>query len=343
MKKFKKVYVTGCAGFIGSNFLRILLEMDPEVEITHIDALTYAGNLASLKDILSNPRHHFVRADIRDAEKMLSLITDADLIINFAAESHVDRSIDGPQDFIETNINGTFHLLEAARKIMNSGKKVRYVQVSTDEVYGSLGDEGKFTEETPLAANSPYSSSKASADLLVRAYHHTYGLDTVTTRCSNNYGPFQFPEKLIPLMILKARRNESLPVYGDGLNVRDWIHVDDHARGVWAAASLGRSGEVYNFGSDNEWTNLQIVKEILKLVDRPESLITYVKDRPGHDRRYAIDAHKAHQELKWRPQVSFAEGLRNTVDWYRNSEEWLQSVLSGDYQSFYDRWYAERK
>ncbi len=343
MFKAKKIVVTGGAGFIGSTFLRYLLKNQENIEITHVDALTYAGNLVSLADIMNHPRHQFVKADIRNAEEMFRIIGDADLIVNFAAESHVDRSIDGPREFIETNINGTFHLLEAARKIHSQGKEVRYVQVSTDEVYGSLDHQGQFTEQSPLAPNSPYSASKAAADLLVRSYFHTFGLNTVITRCSNNYGPYQFPEKLIPLMISKARQNQPLPVYGDGLNVRDWIHVEDHARGVWQAAILGRAGEVYNFGSDNEWTNLAIVRKILALLGRPESLIQFVKDRPGHDRRYAIDASKAKRELNWRPEIDFATGLSRTIDWYVDNEKWLQSVQSGEYRSFFARWYEERK
>ncbi|HEX4922767.1 MAG TPA: dTDP-glucose 4,6-dehydratase [Bdellovibrionales bacterium] len=334
----KKILLTGCAGFIGSNFLRWLLQKDANVQITHLDALTYAGNLESIKDVLDNPRHRFVKGDIRDAALVKQLASDADTVINFAAESHVDRSIDGPRAFVETNVIGTFNLLEAAR----AKGGVRFVQISTDEVYGSLGDEGKFTEETPLAPNSPYSSSKASSDLLVRAYHHTYGLDTVTTRCSNNYGPYQFPEKLIPLMIQNALSDKPLPVYGDGLNVRDWIHVSDHSAGVWAAAPRGRPGEVYNLGSDNEWPNIDIVKRLLAILKKPESLIKYVKDRPGHDRRYAIDASKAHRELGWRPQTDFATGLEATVEWYLSNRSWVSSVTSGDYKTFYERWYRER-
>jgi dTDP-glucose 4,6-dehydratase len=320
-----RILVTGGAGFIGSNFVKWLHENDSNVHITNLDALTYSGNLENIKDLLKSPRHTFVKGNICDEPLAAELISKVDIVINFAAESHVDRSIDGPQAFIKTNIQGTFNLLEATRKV---SRKVRFVQVSTDEVYGSLGSTGKFTEETPLAPNSPYSSSKASADLLVRAYHHTYGMDVVTTRCSNNYGAYQFPEKLIPLMILRALKNESLPVYGDGKNVRDWIHVLDHSRGVWAAATKGVSGEVYNFGSDNEWENIKIVKELLKILNKPESLISFVKDRPGHDKRYAIDSSKAQRELGWKPQVSFSEGLKSTVDWYLSNSAWLSSVTS---------------
>jgi dTDP-glucose 4,6-dehydratase len=336
----KKILLTGCAGFIGSNFLRWLLETNKTIEVVHVDLLTYAGNLENIKDALTNPRHKFVKGDIRDAALMEQLATDVDTIINFAAESHVDRSIDGPRAFVETNIGGTFNLLEAARK---RGGQVRFVQISTDEVYGSLpNDETKFTEETPLAPNSPYSASKASSDMLVRSYHHTFGLDTVTTRCSNNYGPFQFPEKLIPLMIQNALNDKQLPVYGDGLNVRDWIHVSDHSAGVWAATLKGKTGDVYNLGSDNEWTNIEIVKQLLKILAKPDSLIKYVKDRPGHDRRYAIDARKSHDELGWAPKVAFAQGLQATVEWYLANRQWVSSVTSGDYKTFYDRWYRER-
>lgn len=331
-----KVLVTGGAGFIGSNFVKWLHDHDSSISITNLDTLTYSGNLENIKELLKSPRHTFVKGNICDEKLATALISKTDLVINFAAESHVDRSIDGPQAFITTNIQGTFNLLEATRKV---SPKIRFVQVSTDEVYGSLGPTGKFTEETPLAPNSPYSSSKASADLLVRAYHHTFGMDVVTTRCSNNYGAYQFPEKLIPLMIFRAQKNESLPVYGDGKNVRDWIHVLDHSRGVWAAATRGKAGEVYNFGSDNEWENIKIVKQLLSILGKPESLITYVKDRPGHDKRYAIDSSKAQNELGWKPQVSFSEGLKSTVDWYLSNSEWLSSVTSGEYQKFFSKWY----
>lgn len=330
------ILVTGGAGFIGSNFVKWLHDSNPSASITNLDALTYSGNLENIKELLKSPRHRFVKGDICDTKLTEELIAKTDLIINFAAESHVDRSIDGPQKFITTNIQGTFNLLESTRK---TNPKIRFVQVSTDEVYGSLGATGKFTEETSLAPNSPYSSSKASADLLVRSYHHTFGMDTVTTRCSNNYGAYQFPEKLIPLMIFRAQKNESLPVYGDGKNIRDWIHVLDHNRGVWAAAIKGKSGEVYNFGSDNEWENIKIVKELLKILNKPESLITFVKDRPGHDKRYAIDSSKAQNELGWKPEISFEKGLKETVDWYLSNKEWLTSVTTGEYQKFFSRWY----
>jgi dTDP-glucose 4,6-dehydratase len=335
----KKILATGCAGFIGSYFLRWLIGHDEAVEVIHLDALTYAGNLENIKDILKNPRHRFVKGDIRDSVLVNKLVNEADTIINFAAESHVDRSIDGPKAFVDTNINGTFNLLEAARK---KASKIRFVQISTDEVYGSLGTTGLFTEETPLAPNSPYSASKAAADMLVRSYHHTFGLDTVTTRCSNNYGPFQFPEKLIPLMIQNALSGKSLPVYGDGMNIRDWIHVEDHSIGVWAATTKGKSGEVYNLGSENEWPNIEIVKKLLQLLNKPESLIKYVKDRPGHDKRYAIDASKSKNELGWFAKTSFEKGLEATVEWYLANQPWVTSVTSGEYKTFFDRWYSER-
>jgi len=341
MKQFwtpQKVFVTGCAGFIGSHFLKWVLKNHPQIKIIHLDALTYAGNLETIKEVIDHPQHQFIKGDIRDTELVDKHLKDCDTLIHFAAESHVDRSIDGPSAFVDTNIRGTFQLLECARKI----KDIRYVQISTDEVYGSLHDEGQFTEDSPMAPNSPYSASKASADLLVRSYHHTFGLNTITTRCSNNYGPFQFPEKLIPLMISNAVANKSLPVYGDGKNVRDWIHAEDHSRGVWAATCFGQPGQVYNFGSDNEWPNIEIVKKILSLLNKPESLIQYVKDRPGHDRRYAIDASKAKRELGWTPQISFEEGLKSTVQWYLENTQWVASVQSGDYRLFFERWYKNR-
>jgi dTDP-glucose 4,6-dehydratase len=331
-----KILMTGGAGFIGSNFIKWLLQHDSSVHITNLDALTYAGNLESLKNELANPRHNFVKGNICDSKLVRSLVAEADAVLNFAAESHVDRSIDGPRIFMDTNIQGTFELLEAVRA---SGKDIRYLQVSTDEVYGSLGPTGLFHETTPLAPNSPYSSSKASADLLVRAYQHTYGMDTITTRCSNNYGPFQFPEKLIPLMIKNAKDDKRLPVYGDGMNVRDWIYVTDHCEGIWAALKKGKSGEVYNFGGKAEYPNIQIIKKILSLLGKNESLIEYVKDRPGHDKRYAMACEKAEEELGWTPKTDFEAGLQKTVSWYLENQPWVQSVTSGSYQDFYNRWY----
>ncbi len=334
-----KILVTGGAGFIGTNFIKWLLKNEPHVSITNLDVLTYAGNLSNLETEMRDSRLEFVKGNIGDAKLLQTLIPKVDAVLNFAAESHVDRSIDGPRVFMETNINGTFELLEAVKK---SGKKMRYLQVSTDEVYGSLGPTGKFTEETPLAPNSPYSSSKASADLLVRAYHHTFGMDVVTTRCSNNYGPYQFPEKLIPLMISNALQDKKLPVYGDGMNVRDWIYVDDHCEGIWMTLKKGISGEVYNFGGNAEYPNIQIVKTILSSINKPETLIEYVKDRPGHDKRYAMDCTKAEKELNWKPRTQFTDGLKKTVKWYLDNQGWVESVKSGNYKDFFDRWYGKR-
>lgn len=334
------IMVTGGAGFIGSNFVRLLLAREPELTVVNFDALTYAGNLASLADSLDNPRHVFVKGDIRDAELVERVIREhaVEGIINFAAESHVDRSITGPQVFIETNVGGTLNLLVKARDL---GVK-RFLQVSTDEVYGSLGAEGFFTETTPLSPNSPYSASKAGADHLVSAFHHTYGLDTVITRCSNNYGPYQFPEKLVPLMIRNALAGQSLPVYGTGLNVRDWLYVDDHCLAIWAAYMRGIAGQVYNVGGNNERTNLDVVRTILAQLNKPESLIAYVKDRPGHDLRYAIDAGKIARELGWQPSVAFADGIARTISWYLDNQAWVEQVASGEYQRYYETMYANR-
>ena len=336
----RTIMVTGGAGFIGSNFVRLLLAREPELTLVNLDALTYAGNLASLGDCLDNPRHVFVKGDIRDPELVERVIREhaVEGIINFAAESHVDRSITGPQVFIETNVGGTLNLLVKARDL---GVR-RFLQVSTDEVYGSLGAEGFFTETTPLSPNSPYSASKAGADHLVNAFHHTYGLDTVITRCSNNYGPYQFPEKLIPLMIRNALADRSLPVYGTGLNVRDWLYVDDHCLAIWAAYTRGVAGEVYNVGGSNERTNLDVIHTILAQLNKPESLITYVKDRLGHDLRYAIDASKIARDLDWRPTVDFADGIAKTVAWYLANQEWVEQVASGEYQHYYETMYAQR-
>jgi dTDP-glucose 4,6-dehydratase len=334
----KKILVTGGAGFIGSHFVRHILQHRPSTHVVNLDLLTYAGNLENLADLKNNPRHEFVKGDILDSKFVTSVAQGCDALVNFAAETHVDRSILGPEAFIQTNINGTHRLLDVARNL----KIPRYLQVSTDEVYGTLGDTGQFSEETPLAPNSPYSASKTAADLLARAYHHTYGMDIVTTRCSNNYGPFQFPEKLIPLMIMNAKSNKSLPVYGDGLNVRDWIYVDDHCDAVLTVLEKGKSGEVYNVGSDNEWPNIQIVKRILQQLEKPESLITYVKDRPGHDRRYAIDSSKIKNELGWLPKTSFDEGLKLTISWYLENTQWLANVQTGEYKKYYQTQYQNR-
>jgi dTDP-glucose 4,6-dehydratase len=334
------VLVTGGCGFIGCSFVRLLLAEAPAVRVINLDALTYAGNLENLADVLDHPRHRFVRGSIGDAELVARLLAEeaCEGIINFAAESHVDRSITGPAIFVETNVKGTLVLLEAAKR----AQVKRFLQVSTDEVYGSLGATGFFTEQTPLSPNSPYSASKAAADHLVHAYHHTYGLDTVITRCSNNYGPYQFPEKMLPLMFNNARQDKPLPVYGDGLQVRDWLYVLDHCRGIWAAYQRGRSGEVYNFGGHNEKTNLEVVRAILAFLGKPESLIRHVTDRPGHDRRYAIDPAKAGRELGWAPTVTFAEGLRQTLEWYLQHAEWVAHVTSGAYQHYYDQMYGNR-
>ncbi|MFW5857860.1 MAG: dTDP-glucose 4,6-dehydratase [Planctomycetota bacterium] len=334
-----KVLVTGGAGFIGVNFIHYLLETTDDAEIVNFDALTYAGNLASLADSEGDPRYRFVRGDVADREAVRRLYGEEgfDLVIHFAAESHVDRSILDATAFVRTNVTGTQTLLDAAREFGVG----RHVQVSTDEVYGSLGPEdAAFTEETPLAPNSPYSASKAGADLLCRAAFHTHGQDVVITRCSNNYGPFQFPEKFIPLFITNALADESLPLYGDGGNIRDWIHVRDHSAGVWAAATKGEAGEVYNFGCDNEQTNLVIARSILQALGKPEALIRYVTDRPGHDRRYAMGFAKAELALAWSPLYDFETGLRETVAWYQEHEDWWTAVKSGDYREYYARQYG---
>jgi dTDP-glucose 4,6-dehydratase len=331
------VVVTGGCGFIGSNFIRYLLETDPDVAVINLDLLTYAGNLANLDGVDTNPRYRFVRGDITDRDAVREVMRNGvRAVINFAAESHVDRSIHDSGPFVRTNVLGTQVLLDSAREF----NVPRYVQVSTDEVYGTLGETGAFTEETPLAPNSPYSASKAAADLLVRSYVHTFGLPAVITRCSNNYGPYQFPEKLIPLFITNLMNDEPVPVYGDGLNVRDWIHVRDHCAGIDLAWRKGRPGEVYNFGGRCERTNLELTHALLNAVGKPTSLIRYVKDRPGHDRRYAIDCSKVEREFAWRPQVPFEEGLCETVRWYREHPEWVQNIRSGEYMKYYQKQYG---
>ena len=332
--------VTGGCGFIGSNFIRWMLDRYPDLSITNIDALTYAGNLENLADVADDDRYTFHRVDICDQEAIESLLDTrpVDALLNFAAESHVDRSILDSAPFVRTNIQGTQVLLDACRR----REIPRYVQVSTDEVYGSLGADGFFTEETPLAPNRPYSASKAAADLLVRSYCHTFGFPAIITRCSNNYGPYQFPEKLIPLFISNALAGESLPVYGTGQNVRDWIHVIDHCRGIDAALRNGQPGEVYNFGGRCEMTNLDLTKLLLKLLGKPESLIRYVKDRPGHDLRYAIDCAKAERELGWQPDVTFEDGLNQTIEWYQSHTDWVQRIRSGAYQEYYEQQYGQR-
>ena len=334
------VLVTGGAGFIGSNLVRFLRRERPEWTVVNLDKLTYAGNLESLADLRRDPRHVFVRGDIANAELVEHLCEQhaVDAIVNLAAESHVDRSILGPGIFVETNVTGTQILLEAARR---SGVR-RFVQVSTDEVYGSLGADGRFCETSPLRPSSPYSASKTAADLLALAYHLTFGLDVVITRCSNNYGPYQFPEKLIPLMIANALDGKRLPVYGDGQQVRDWIHVEDHCAALLLAIERGRAGEIYNVGSDNEWPNLSIVRKLLEILRQPEHLIEHVKDRPGHDRRYAIDAGKARAELGWAPCIPFADGLERTVRWYLANRPWCDRVRSGEYRAYYEKNYGAR-
>ena len=334
-----KIVVTGGAGFIGSNVIHMLLTGAEDLSVVNVDALTYAGNLDNLHAVAQDPRYSFVRADICDADAVAGFLNDdVDAVVHFAAESHVDRSVEGPEVFLRTNVIGTQVLLERARAV----DLERFVMVSTDEVYGSLGPEGAFTESTSLAPNSPYSASKASADLLCRAYHHTFGLDVVTTRCSNNYGPYQFPEKLIPLMISNALERKPLPVYGDGKNVRDWLHVRDHCSAIDAVMRRGRSGEVYNIGGNSERENIQVVKALLDAVDRSHDLITYVTDRPGHDRRYAIDATKIRDELGWEPSVRFEEGLAETVKWYLDNGPWLEKVRSGVYRDYYEQMYGDR-
>jgi dTDP-glucose 4,6-dehydratase len=334
------VLVTGGCGFIGSNFVRHLLETDAAVRVVNFDLLTYAGNLANLADVADHPRYRFVQGDVADRDAVRRVVGEGvQAILNFAAESHVDRSIHDAGPFVRTNIVGTQTLLDAAREF----GVPRYLQVSTDEVYGSLGPTGAFTEDTPLAPNSPYAASKAAADLLVRSYHHTFGLNAVVTRCSNNYGPYQFPEKLIPLFITNLFRDESVPVYGDGLNVRDWIHVHDHCTGIEAVWRRGRAGEVYNIGGRCEKTNLELTHALLEAVGKPPSLIRYVKDRPGHDRRYAIDCAKMERELGWRPAVPFAGGLRETVRWYGENADWVARIRSGEYLKYYERQYGSAR
>ncbi|ARO57655.1 TPA: dTDP-glucose 4,6-dehydratase [Bacillus cereus] len=335
-----KVLVTGGAGFIGSNFVRYMVKKYPEYNIVNLDSLTYAGNLENLKDIEELSNYKFVKGDIADRQFINQLFKEEkfDYVLNFAAESHVDRSITNPDIFIQTNIQGTQVLLDAAK----NAEVKKYLQVSTDEVYGTLGETGYFTEETPLASNSPYSSSKAGADLLVRAYHETFGLPVNITRCSNNYGPFHFPEKLIPLMIINALNDKQLPVYGDGLNVRDWLHVEDHCQAIDLVLHKGKNGEVYNVGGNNERTNIEIVKTILKALGKPESLIKYVTDRPGHDRRYAIDATKLREELGWSPKYNFDTGIEQTIKWYLENQDWWENIISGEYQEYFKNQYANR-
>lgn len=348
----QRILVTGGAGFIGSNFIQYILDEKKDIVLLlNLDLLTYAGNLENLQWIEKDIRYRFVKGDVRDSALVEELFQeyDFDTVVHFAAESHVDRSIEDPQIFLTTNILGTQTLLDAAKahwSLCPEDKRcreykpgVKYLQVSTDEVYGALGNTGMFTETTPLAPNSPYSASKASADLFVRAYHETFGLPMNITRCSNNYGPYQFPEKLIPLMIHNARNNKFLPVYGDGMQIRDWLHVKDHCAAIAAVIEKGRNGEVYNIGGNNEKANIEIVRLILSELNKPESLIKHVADRPGHDRRYAIDNGKISSELGWKPVYTFEEGIRATIQWYLSHEDWLEHVTSGAYQEYYRRMY----
>ena len=339
----KKIIVTGGAGFIGSNFIFHMLEKHPEDRIICVDKLTYAGNLSTLAPVMDKPNFRFCKTDICDREAIYQLFEEEhpDIVVNFAAESHVDRSIENPSIFLETNIIGTSVLMDACRKYGIE----RYHQVSTDEVYGDLPLDRPdlfFTEKTPLHTSSPYSSSKAGADLLVMAYHRTYGLPVTISRCSNNYGPYQFPEKLIPLMINNALNDKPLPVYGDGKNVRDWLYVEDHCKAIDLILEHGRVGEVYNIGGHNEMANIDIVRLICKELDKTESLIHYVTDRKGHDRRYAIDPAKIHAELGWLPETKFADGIVKTIHWYLENEDWWKPIVSGEYLHYYEKMYAKK-
>lgn len=347
----KNILVTGGAGFIGSNFIQYILDEQKDILLLNLDLLTYAGNLENLKAVENDPRYHFVKGNVCDRALLKELFEqyNFDTVVHFAAESHVDRSITNPEVFLNTNVMGTQALLDAAKahwKLKPKDKYsreyregVRYLQVSTDEVYGALGKTGMFTEETPLSPNSPYSASKASADLLVRAYYQTFGLPVNITRCSNNYGPYQFPEKLIPLMIHNAQNNILLPVYGDGMQIRDWLHVRDHCAAILTVLEKGIPGEIYNIGGNNEKANIEIVKLILHELGRSESLITYVKDRPGHDRRYAIDNTKITAELAWKPVYTFKNGIKETILWYQKNSVWVNRITSGDYQKYYENMY----
>lgn len=357
----RKVLITGGAGFIGSNFVLHMRKAHPDYRLIVLDKLTYAGNLENLKSLKEGPNYAFVKGDIMDFALLDDVFRreEPDFVVNFAAESHVDRSILGPKAFIDTNINGTFALLEAARKNWADKAGKKFLHVSTDEVYGSLGEAGFFLETTAYSPNSPYAASKAASDHLVRAYHHTYGLPTVTTNCSNNYGPYQFPEKLIPLMIINALKGKPLPVYGDGKNVRDWLFVGDHCKAIDLVLEKGKLGETYNVGGRNEWKNIDIVNLVCSIIDekiakdkklsgeypldgKRATLINFVKDRPGHDRRYAIDCGKIEKELGWKPEHTFERGIIETVDWYIENREWWERIISGEYVGYYELQYKER-
>ena len=349
----KTILVTGGAGFIGSNFVKLMIEKHPEYKIINIDALTYAGNLENLKDIDGNSNYEFIKVDIRDREKIEEVFKNNEItsVVNFAAESHVDRSIEEPEVFLTTNIIGTQVLLDTAKKYwkVNPSDKyckeykpgVKFLQVSTDEVYGALGETGMFVETMPLMPNSPYSATKASADMIVRAYNETFGMPVNITRCSNNYGPYQFPEKLIPLMINNCLKEKDLPIYGDGMQVRDWLHVSDHCSAIDNVLHKGKDGEVYNIGGNNEKANIEIVKLIIGTLGKSESLIKYVKDRPGHDRRYAIDNTKIATELGWEPAYTFEQGMKETIQWYLENTKWIENIISGDYANYYDKMYSK--
>ena len=348
----KNILVTGGAGFIGSNFTKFMLDKHPNYKIINVDVLTYAGNLENLKDIADNPKYTFIRRDIRDRAKIDEIFASysIDTVVNFAAESHVDRSIVEPEVFLTTNIIGTQVLLDVAKKKwkVNPDDKhckeyrpdVKFLQVSTDEVYGALGATGMFVETMPLLPNSPYSASKASADMIVRAYHETFGMPVNITRCSNNYGPYQFPEKLIPLMINNCLKEKDLPVYGDGMQIRDWLHVSDHCSAIDTVLHKGLNGEIYNIGGNNEKANIEIVKLIIATLGKSESLIKYVKDRPGHDRRYAIDNTKITTKLGWKPAYTFEQGMKETIEWYLNNKDWIENIVSGDYMKYYEKMYS---
>ena len=350
----KKYLVTGGAGFIGSNFIKYVLDKEKDCIIVNLDDLTYAGNLENLKKIIDDKRHIFAKGDIADRSFVADLFQehDFDYVVNFAAESHVDRSIEDPELFLRTNIMGTQCLLDEAKNSWQTGKDdggyptyrdgINFLQVSTDEVYGALGKTGLFSETTPLAPNSPYSASKAAADMIARAYNKTFKMPINITRCSNNYGPYQFPEKLIPLMLANARGDKDLPVYGDGKQVRDWLYVDDHCSAIYTVLKEAKSGEVYNIGGNNEMENIEIVKLILEYLEKPDSLIKYVRDRQGHDRRYAIDASKIKKDLGWEPETYFDKGIKKTIQWYLENDEWLSSIISGDYVKYYEKMYSER-